>query len=57
MRKITVTGKGKLQVKPELTEVKLIIKGLEDEYYQALAKSVDETNVVKMILINNGLPK
>jgi uncharacterized protein YggE len=57
MRRITVTGKGKLQVKPELTEVKLIIKGLEDEYYQALAKSVDETNVVKMILINNGLPK
>ena len=40
MKRITVTGKGRLVVAPEITEVTLIIKGLEDEYYQALAKSV-----------------
>ena len=57
MRKITVTGKGRLVVAPELTEITIIIKGLEDEYYQALAKSVDESNLVKMILIEHGLPK
>lgn len=57
MRKITVTGKGRLIVSPEITEVSLIIKGLEDEYYQALAKSVDESNLLKIILIENGLKK
>lgn len=57
MRRITVTGKGRLVVAPELTEITIIIKGLEDEYYQALAKSVDESNLVKMILIEHGLPK
>ena len=45
MRKITVTGKGRLVVAPELTEITIIIKGLEDEYYQALAKSVDESKL------------
>ena len=57
MRRITVTGKGRLVVAPEITEVTLIIKGLEDEYYQALAKSVDQSNLLKMVLIENGLKK
>lgn len=57
MRKITVTGKGRLVVAPEITEITLVIKGLEEAYYQALAKSVDETNLVKMILIEHGLKK
>lgn len=57
MRRITVTGKGRLIVSPEITEVTLVINGLEDEYYQALAKSVDQSNLLKMILIENGLKK
>ena len=57
MRRITVTGKGRLIVSPEITEVTLVINGLEDEYYQALAKSVDQSNLLKMVLIENGLKK
>lgn len=57
MRRITVTGKGRLVVAPEITEVTLIIKGLQDKYYQALAKSVDQSNLLKMVLIENGLKK
>ena len=57
MRRITVTGKGRLIVSPEITEVTVVINGLEDEYYQALAKSVDQSNLLKMILIENGLKK
>ena len=57
MKKITVTGKGRLIVSPNITEVTLIINGLEDEYHQALARSVDETNVLKLVLVQHGLDK
>lgn len=57
MRKITVTGKGKLVVAPDITEVTISINGLEEEYYLALAKSVDESNLIKAILIEHGLKK
>jgi uncharacterized protein YggE len=57
MKQIKVTGKGELSVAPTITEVILTIEGLEDEYYQALSKSADETNEIKAILLENGLKK
>ena len=46
-RTITVTGKGKLSVKPDTTRLLLSVEGTEPEYEQALARSASQTKSIR----------
>lgn len=47
MRTLRVTGRGELQLRPDLTKVSLALHGMEQEYEDALARVASETVALK----------
>ena len=54
MRTIHVTGKGRIQVKPDLTRITLTLNGICPEYEQALQKSAEATEQLKALFAGFG---
>lgn len=57
MRTINVTGKANLKVAPSQTKVRLTIRGYAIEYGDALAKSVEDTKIIKDTISACGIDR
>ena len=50
LRRIRVTGKGQLRIKPDMTRVAMTLTGVKKEYAEALELSSAQTGTVKEVL-------
>jgi uncharacterized protein YggE len=57
MKTIRVTGKANMKVAPEQTKVRLTIRGFAMEYGDALAKSVEDTKIIKDAIESCGIDR
>ena len=57
MKTIRVTGKANMKVAPDQTKVSLTIRGFAMEYGEALAKSVEDTKIIKDALEACGIDR
>lgn len=57
MRTIKVTGKGRLQLRPDTTRLTLALDGREPEYDAALSRSADETRALAAALVAEGFDR
>lgn len=57
MKTIRVTGKANLKVSPDQTKVSLTIRGFAKEYGDALAKSVEDTKIIKDVIASCGIDR
>lgn len=56
-RMIKVTGKGNLQIKPDMTRITITLEGQNKEYDKTLAQSSRDTEALKDILEKQGLDR
>ena len=57
MKTIKVTGKAKMVVTPEVTKVKLTMRSFAKEYGDALAKTVEDSKVIKDTIESCGIER
>ena len=57
MKTIKVTGKAKMVVTPEVTKVKLTMRSFAKEYGDALAKTVEDTKIIKDTIESCGIER
>ena len=54
MRTIRVTGQGEIKLKPDITRLKVTVKGFDIEYAEALRKSAKETEQLRILMKDFG---
>ena len=57
IRTIRVTGKGKIEVKPDMTRITLTLEGTYPEYDETLRRSSESTDQMKDLLSNFGFER
>lgn len=57
MGTIRVTGKGRIQIQPDTTRITLTLKGTESEYGEALRKSSQDAEQLRVLLARFGFER
>ncbi len=57
MKTIRVTGKGQLKVHPDMTRITITLEGICKDYAKTLRKSSEDTEEIKMLLMQFGFER